>query len=353
MEYRKLGETGLEISAVALGTEYLIDLPRQHVVAVIREAIERGINYFDLFYAQPEFRDNMGAAFEGHREKVLLAAHLGRIWQNGQGDISRTPQESERFFLDFLSRYKTDHADVLFLHNCDEQDDYCKLTRPGGLLDLACRLKQEGKTRLIGFSGHTVKTALQAVENGSIDVLMFPVNISNHAIPDRKELLSACARYGVGLVAMKPYAGGKLLRENRPAPITPVQCLAYSLAQVGVSTVVPGCQDLEQLAAALAYHAASSEQRDYSAALADVREYVPGECVYCNHCLPCPAEIDIGQTVRLLETAEGSPTPELRAAYAALAANASDCEQCGACVDRCPFDVDVIAKMEEAAELFR
>ena len=77
MEYRRLGRTGLDVGAVSLGTEYLIDLPREKVVSVIREAIARGINYFDLFYAQEEFRDNMGAAFKGHRDRVFLAGHLG------------------------------------------------------------------------------------------------------------------------------------------------------------------------------------------------------------------------------------------------------------------------------------
>jgi len=141
-------------------------------------------------------------------------------------------------------------------------------------------------------------------------------------------------------------------KHGKPPPITPVRCLSYALAQVGVCTVVPGCRDLEQLAGALGYCAASDEHRDYSAILADFRQYIPGECVYCNHCLPCPAEIDIGKTIRLFETAQRSPTLELRAGYDALPANASDCEQCADCVDRCPFGVDVIAKMDQAADFF-
>jgi aryl-alcohol dehydrogenase-like predicted oxidoreductase len=68
MEKRVLGKTGLRVGAVGLGTEYLSGKPRAEVVATIRGAIDRGINYFDIFYAQPKFRDTMGIAFKGFRD---------------------------------------------------------------------------------------------------------------------------------------------------------------------------------------------------------------------------------------------------------------------------------------------
>jgi uncharacterized protein len=369
MEYRRLGRTGLDVSAISLGTEYLINLPREHVVAVIREALKQGINYFDLFFAQPQFRDNMGAAFAGHREQAILAAHLGSTDVNGQYEKTRDLQVSERFFHDFLTRYHTDYVDILYLHNSDEQEDYDKVMRSDGLLGMAQRLQREGKARFIGFSSHTVAVALQAIASGLVDVLMFPINLASNAVPGKRELFSACVAHNVGLVAMKPFAGGKLLQQGQtvdmefwqtggaPAqlqksvPITPVQCLAYVLSQVGVSTIVPGCKDLEQLAAALAYWQATEEQKDFAAVVSGFQQYVTGECVYCNHCLPCPSTIDIGQTIRLLETAQRHLTDAVRAAYAALPSKASDCVQCGSCEERCPFGVDVISKMEQAGAL--
>jgi predicted aldo/keto reductase-like oxidoreductase len=370
MEYRKLGRTGLEVSAISLGTEYLINRPREHVVGVIREAIGQGINYFDLFFAQPDFRDTMGVAFQGQRERVLLTAHLGAAHKDGQYKKTRTLKTCEYFFHDFLTRYNTDYVDVLILHNSDGQKDYDRLIKPNGLLDMALRFRQEGKARFLGFSGHTASTALQAVESGVVDVLMFPVNLAANAVPGKRDLLQACVTRDVGLVAMKPYAGGKLLDADRTvrmahyqvggeamklekqSPITPVQCLAYVLAQVGISTAVPGCADPAQLAAALAYLDASEEERDFSALLSEFEQYVEGECVYCNHCLPCPAKIDIGQVNRLLDIAQQELTAELQAAYGALASKPSDCTQCGVCEDRCPFGVGVIARMEQAVALF-
>jgi len=86
--------------------------------------------------------------------------------------------------------------------------------------------------------------------------------------------------------------------------------------------------------------------------LTDFGRYVDGECVYCNHCLPCPALIDIGQVNRLLDAAQLGITESLRSAYRALPVAASACTECGVCVERCPFGVEVVVRMRQAADIF-
>ena len=370
MQYRRLGRTELSVSAISLGTEYLIGLPRDHIVGVVEEAVGRGVNYFDLFCAQPEFRDSMGTVFSGCRNRVLLAAHLGAIEVDGQYSKTRDPEVSKRYFEDFLRRYRTEYADVLFLHNIDSQDDYDRVFGPRGLLDLARQYQREGKARFLGFGGHTVATALQAVQSGEVDVLMYPINLTGNAEPGKRELLAACVRNDTAVVAMKPFAGGRLLSGSmriametagleqegrvveRPVSLTPVQCLSYVLGQVGVSTVVPGCKDREELRECLAYCEATDEERDFSGALAEFEEYERGKCVYCNHCLPCPAGINIGQTIRLVELAGLGLTESVKAAYQSMSVPASECVQCGLCEDRCPFGVDTTTWMEKAVAAF-
>ena len=138
----------------------------------------------------------------------------------------------------------------------------------------------------------------------------------------------------------------------RSAGIGPVRCLAYALGQVGVSTAVPGCKNLTELGASLGYLEGTEEEKDFSGILSDFQEHVRGECVYCNHCLPCPSGIDIGRTIRLVETAEGKPSAEVRAAYDAMGHGAAECVGCGECEERCPFGVDVISHMEGAKKVF-
>lgn len=368
MEYRKLGKTGIDVSMIGLGTEYLHGRPRETVVSVIHKAIDSGINYVDVFFSHAEIRDNVGIALEGRRDKVILAGHLGAVETDGQHDKTRDKKRSEEFFLDFLSRLRTDHADVLMLHNIDSEEEYEETME--NLLGLAHRFQREGKARFIGLSGHNPQVALKAVKSGHIDILMYPVNLTGDAMPGRKELLNACISEGVGLVAMKPYAGGKLLQKTGsiflehfqsgwkcfqkdiPASITPIQCISYTLSQIGVSTIVPGAKNTDELEDALHYLNAADEEKDFSSIISYFQEYLEGECVYCNHCLPCPSVIDIGCTIRLLETAQYAVSDGLRADYDALSVKASDCVECGTCMERCPFGVDVISKMKQAVELF-
>lgn len=139
---------------------------------------------------------------------------------------------------------------------------------------------------------------------------------------------------------------------EKAASISPPQCMAYVLDQPSVTTVVPGCADMKQLDEALAWLQASDAEKDISALLPAFERFGTGECVHCNHCLPCPSEIDIGQTLRLMQQAQKEMTPALREEYSAMPANAADCIECGDCVERCPFGVDVTAQMAQTVEFF-
>jgi predicted aldo/keto reductase-like oxidoreductase len=199
---------------------------------------------------------------------------------------------------------------------------------------------------------------------------MFPLNLFNHAMPGRGDLLDLCLRQNVGVVAMKPFGGGKLLNKRGtvrvpayqaagtafktriPDKITPTQCLSYVLRQPGVSMALPGVKSETELEEALQTLEATAADRDFSELLAEFGRYVEGECTYCNHCLPCPVAIDIGQVTRLLDLAAFGLTADLRRAYQALPVTAAACTECGACTKRCPFGVDVVANMRQAAALF-
>ncbi len=370
MQYRKLGRTGLEVSVVSLGMEHLHAQPREIVGTVVGEALARGVNYLDLVYNFPETLDTLGAALQGRRDQVILACHLGSTVKDGQYCRSDNAKKCEATFLDSLSRLGTDHADVLVLHNFSTAREWETAARPGGRFDLACRLRDEGKARFLGISGHFLEPLAGAISTGQVDLAMFPLNLLGHAMPGRNEVQKLCVAHNLAIVAMKPYGGGRLLAEKGlirvpkyqtggesfkarlPDDITPSQCLGYVLAQVGVSTALVGAKSMEQMDAALHFLEASEEERDFSQLLASFGRYEEGECVYCNHCLPCPAAIDIAEVIRLLDAARQSTSADLRQAYAALPAGASDCIECGECEGRCPFGVHVIESMKETVALF-
>jgi len=371
VEYRTLGRTGARISAISLGTEYIQDANQERMSAVIDAALERGANYLDAWYAEPTFRDRLGVALRDRRGNILISGHLGATHQDGQYVRTRDPDLAEKFVLDYLERLQTDHVDVLFLHNCDESEDLDAILAPGGLADRALAMQRAGRTRWIGFSGHTPATAQRAVETGIVDVLMFPLNLTGHAAPGKAELLAACSRTNAGLVAMKPFAGGMLFQPeptlqanrfvsggreatlHRREPVAAATCLAYVLAHDEVSTVVPGCATVEEVAEDLGLWDAPAQERDFSQVLASFATYEPGHCVYCNHCLPCPAGIDIAAVNRLLDRALVHGMDDaLEERYRSLQPNADDCLACGDCEERCPFGVAAVERMDRARELF-
>jgi len=335
MRYNLLGRTGVRISAVSLGTEYLINTPRDNIAAVVEAAAEAGVNFLDLFFAQARLRDDIGYAIRGKRDRIMVAAHLGAAEQKGQYWLTRNLKICEQYFFDFLKRLGTDHVDVLFLHNCDKQRDYLRVM--DGLLGMAHRFQKEGKARFVGFSGHVAPIARQAVSSGQIDVLLYPVNMSDTGA-EAGQLFSECVQAEVGLIAMKPFGGGKLLKQQTAGlDVTPVRCLSFALSQRGIASVLPGPANVQELNGCLRVLEASDAEKDYSAALRGLKPDLKGACVYCNHCLPCPAGIDIGGVIRQWD-ATGEP----------VAAGAG-CTACGACVARCPFGVDVVQIMRTAA----
>lgn len=348
MKKRRLGRTERAVSEIGLGTEYLLGTSAQNTDCVVRTAVDAGVDYIDFFYAQPEIRDWMGRALRGVRDRVLLATHFGAGERDGQYCKIRDIAESREYFEDLLRRLGTDYVDVLFLHNVDQPEDADLALGP--FLDQVSRYREEGQVRFIGFSGHTPATSIRAVESGRVDLLMYPVHLGHHGDSGRDGVLSACAANDVGLVAMKVFAGGKLLRERTDPAVTPVPFLAYALSRHAVSTVVPGPANVEELVQSLAFVDATPEERDFAALLPQGGAGdVPASCVYCNHCLPCPSGIDIGAVSRALDAWDAGHADWAKREYGQLAVPASACVRCGACAERCPWAIDAPGRMERAA----
>lgn len=373
MILRDLGKTGLKVSEIGLGTEHLgrTYKAKDTIVAAVNKAVENGINYFDLIFNFPDYIDNYGAAFKDHRDNLVITCHLGSAERSGQYFKTRSVGICKKVFAGSLARLRTDHVDVANVTYVKNMKEYDEVTKPGSVLDLAFQLKNEGKADHIGISTHDPSVVQAAARSGSFEVITYQVNMANNALPGRNEALSTCAHKGVGVVAMKPFAGGRLLWRNQtvgiasgkrgggttitlkiPEAMTPIRCLAYTLSQVGVCTTIPGVGSLEELDEILSYRNATTAEKDYSEIVKGFKEYKTGECVYCNHCLPCPSGIDIGRVTRLLDAAKAPLTADRRAEYGQLEIKASECTKCRACITRCPFDVDVVSNMERAVELF-
>ena len=396
MKYRELGRTGLSVSEIGFGAEWLTGKDREADVALVEYCREQGINIVDCWMSDPAQRDALGAGIAGHREDWIIQGHLGSTWQEGQYVRTRDIEPVKAAFQDLLARLGTDYIDLGMIHYVDTMEDWEACTAPESpYLAYVRELKEQGVIRHIGLSSHSPEVALAAAKSGLVEAIMFSINPAFDMLPAsadldaaftdatydadmagidaaRAELYRTCEILGVGLTVMKPFAGGRLLDAARSpfkVALTPVQCIHYCLTRPAVASVLAGYASPAEVDGALAYEAASKDERDYATVLAGApRHTYRGQCTYCGHCKPCPFHIDIAMVNKLYDLAimaveaAGNPKKrtERRAAvpasvaghYSVLKTHAGECIGCGACVRRCPFGVDVPERMLLTRELF-
>lgn len=380
MEYRELGRTGIKVSVIALGCEGFVANEGALTEQLLNAAEQGGINCIDLYAPQPEMRSRLGKWLRGRRGKFVLQAHLCTVWQEGQYKRTREIGEVKASFEDLLTRLATDYIDIGMIHYVDSLEDW-KAVAGGPVMAYAREMQAQGKIRYIGLSSHNPAAAMQAVQSGLIDVLMFsvnpcydlqPANEDCYALwdgknydrqlvnmdPEREALYETCSRLGVAITVMKAFGGGDLLDEElSPAgkALTVNQCLHYALTRPGVAAVMSGPHTVDELEKCLEYTTAADVEKDYAAAFAALPKISwEGHCMYCGHCAPCPQGIDVAAVTKFLNLtkAQNSVPETVREHYAALRHHAGECVKCGACEKRCPFKVTVIQNMQEAVKVF-
>lgn len=380
MNYRALGNTGIQVSEIGMGCEGFLGKSYEETVEFIDIMESAGANVIDMYAPDPDFRSNLGHALSGRRDRFVLQAHLCSVWKNGQYLRTRSLAETKEAFQDELRRLGTDHFEVGMIHYCDSMSDW-EVILKGQIMTYARELKKAGVIDAIGLSSHNPEVALAAVNSGLIDVLMFSVNPCydlqpagedveqlwadeayekhlNGMDPQRQLLYETCQRLGVGITVMKAYGGGDLLSASAsPAgrALTHLQCLHYALTRPGVSAVMAGAHTPGELRQALAYEKASDQEKDYASAFASFPKISwKGHCMYCGHCAPCPQGISVADVTKFLSLAlaQGKIPETVREHYAVLPHHAGECVQCGVCETRCPFGVSVRENMKKAAEVF-
>jgi predicted aldo/keto reductase-like oxidoreductase len=379
MIYRRIGKTDIDVGIIGLGTEHLDHRPYRDVERTVHAAIDSGVNMIDLFMAGPEVRANIGNALRGRRDRVHIQGHFGSVEEDGQYAISRDFDRCKAVFEELFPLLMTDYIDFGMFFFMDTEKDLDEFFY-GEALAYLTALRRAGRIRAIGASSHNPVVAKKIALSGLVDVIMFSLNpafdlmpstlgirdilendlTANAAVvnPDRRELYEVCERENVSITVMKALGGGKLLSpEHSPfaAPLTVVQCLDYALSRPAVASALIGCQSPEEVSEAVKYLDADAAQRDYAAVTSKYPGGFAGSCVYCGHCLPCPAGIDIASVNKYLDIArldEGDIPQGVRSHYLSLAAHGGDCVACGNCEERCPFGVAVIENMSRANRLF-
>ncbi len=379
MNYRRLGKTGLMVSEVGFGGEWLERHDEAHSVNLIRHAHEKGVNIIDCWMPDPKSRDIIGKGIADCRGEWFVQGHVGSTWQGGQYVRSRDLAFVRPAFEDLLRRIGGGYIDLGMIHYVDSEADW-QAAMESPFLDYVLKLRSDGLIRHIGMSTHNPRMAVRAVEAGLIEMLLFSVNPAfdmHPATEDLMELLQGkfaadergideeraalyrlCEERDVGITVMKGFFGGALLDAKRSpfgVAFTPAQLIHYALTRPGVASILCGYDTVEQIDEAAAYETADADARDYASVLARAPMHgYTGLCTYCGHCQPCPMGIDIAMVNKLYDLAvrQDAVPPSLRAHYRDLPRNAADCVGCRSCEANCPFGVGIAERMAKAAELF-
>jgi aryl-alcohol dehydrogenase-like predicted oxidoreductase len=208
MTTRKLGATGLNVSAIGLGASPLgaLSLPDADAEALVHAAIDLGVTTIDTAPSYGASEERLGRALKGKRERVVLMTKGG---YGVPGEPDWSPRCIALGIDRALERLATDHLDVFLLHSCGLE----RLAQ-GDLFEPLHRAKQAGKLRAVGYSGDGDALSW-AVRCGGFDVVECSVNLFDRsalsgAIPE------ATAR-GVGVIAKRALANAVWRFDERPA----------------------------------------------------------------------------------------------------------------------------------------
>lgn len=171
MNYRKLGKTGLMVSEIGFGPEWMTGTPEETraIAEVLREA---GVNYLDCWMPDPHIRANLGYAMKGHTDEWIVQGHIGACWVDGQYLRSRDVALAQPAFEDELTLLGVDHFEVGMMHYIDSVDEF-RACLDGPYYEYVQELLRAGTIRHVGLSTHNPEVALEAARREVVEVIMF------------------------------------------------------------------------------------------------------------------------------------------------------------------------------------
>ena len=319
MKQITLGRTGIKVPQNAFGALPIQRVSRQTAVELLRMAYDGGMRFFDTARAYTDSEEKVGAAFDGMREKVYLATKTQ----------AKTPADFWRDLEASLRALRTDSIDLYQFH-CVKQ-----CYRPGdgtGMYEAMLEAKAQGKLRHIGITAHQIGVAEEIVASGLYETLQFPFS---YLASDRDlALVRACEQAGMGFIAMKGLSGGLLTNAEA--------CMAF-MQQFNVLPIW-GIQRESELRQWLSFFTREPVLTPALQAVIEAdRASLSGDfCRGCGYCAPCTVGIVINQCARMSQMVRRAPSEAwLNAHWQAEMAKIDDCVDCGLCMTRCPYGLEI------------
>lgn len=205
-----------KISVIGMGASVIGARLESEIIATVRSAIARGVNFFNLAGGHASIFPAYGKVLRGLREKAYLQVHFGADYTSGEYGWTTELKKIQAAVKWQLDSLQTDYMDFGFIHCLDEDKDLDAYQK-NGVLDDVLELKRRGVIRHIGLSSHTPALVNRVLDMGIIDIVMFSINpvydygqgeFGIGGADDRQALYRRCEKEGVSISVMKPFCGG-------------------------------------------------------------------------------------------------------------------------------------------------
>jgi predicted aldo/keto reductase-like oxidoreductase len=344
LEKRKLGRTDWEISVIGFGAIKLPQIGHRECDILLNRAIDLGINFVDTADCYGDSEEKIGKALSKRRKEFYLST---KIDERDRVGVLKKLERS-------LQRLKTDWVDLVLFHDV-RGSEYENLFDRGGLEALE-RAKEQGKILQIGISIHnSISMMKKAIDSGAFSVLMVAYSPIDE---DRltSDILPSALQKGLGLIAMKPLAGGRLadhgmwnkkyFENETPAQVS----LRYILTNPNITCAIPGMTNLKELEenVGVGKNPRNLTAEEIGVLMDWVGEIGKGFCRNCGYCLPCPEGVPIPDIFRFEGYYERYEMKDWAIEqYRALSVKADACSSCNQCLSRCPYGVLIPDRLKE------
>ena len=163
---RQYGRTKEKLSIIGFGGMVVKDVTPKEAANFVAEAVDRGVNYFDVAPYYGNAQQRLGPALKPYREKCFLACKT----------LERDAAGAAKELKQSLKLLKTDHFDLYQLHALSDVEEVEQAFGPGGAMETILKAKQDGKIRYIGFSAHSEEAAHAAMDRFDFDSILFPLS---------------------------------------------------------------------------------------------------------------------------------------------------------------------------------
>ncbi|PUU91932.1 MAG: hypothetical protein CI947_1130 [Halanaerobium sp.] len=198
MKFRKLGKTGLNVSEISFGGIMLMDTPQKEANQIVKNAVKKGINFFDVGPTYGNAQNILGPALKPFRDKVYLA---------NKTEPGQTKEQVRKDMEESLKLLDTDYFDLYQLHEVTDENALNSALGEGGALEAIIEAKEEGLVKNIGFSAHKEWAALKLIKSYNFDTVMFPINWNYWFNYNQgPEVIQKAREKEMGIIAIKALA---------------------------------------------------------------------------------------------------------------------------------------------------